>query len=75
MVWIRTQDREMLIDVDCFYVDALNPDKLCGSQRYDEESKITLLGVFPDKEAVLAELNAIERWLKKGASGVYQIGG
>jgi hypothetical protein len=74
MAWIRTQDREMLVDVDCFYVDDLNPDKLCGSQRGDEVSKITLLGVFPDKEAVLAELDAIERWLEKGAPGVYHIG-
>jgi hypothetical protein len=80
MAWaIRSIKNNMIVEAHGFYV----------TERYDiprdarffllkafrgEESLDWLLAEYLTEEAALAELDAIERWIERGASGVYQIG-
>ena len=78
MAWIRSQNGELLIKASSIFCDNLRYDKhnapvfllkACG----DWDDAGANIGCFPTKEAALAELDCIERWIGTGTVDVYQV--
>ncbi len=73
-MWIRTQDKQMLIKVSCiwiYYVMDFQIWKLKGTE--DVNKKSVSLGTFTTESDAINEINAIEQWIETGGLGVYQI--
>ena len=73
MAWIRTQDKDFLLNVEGFQIKNM-PNNLHELYAQPEPSDF-FLGSFATQEAALAELDRIEKWISDGAQGVYQVSG
>ena len=66
MAWIRSQNQEMLLNAEfIYYSNRLSKHRIVGDA--------VIIGTFPTKEAALAELDCIERWISTATADVYQV--
>ncbi|RPI49084.1 MAG: hypothetical protein EHM49_10520 [Deltaproteobacteria bacterium] len=66
-MWIRSQDRDLLVDVSFIEV--------VGNAIFAlRDGESNTLGHFLTEKRAKDELTAIERWIDDGVEGVYQVG-
>ncbi len=72
MAWIRSQDKEDLLRVERIQLGETRANSWALYVGYSGDH---IIAIFHTKEAALAELDAIERWIDGGAQIVYQVSG
>jgi len=70
MAWIRSQDRLNLIDVTFL---SIRRNMVATQDIWIITASWGQVGSFSSLERAQAELDSIERWIKRGAEDVYQI--
>jgi hypothetical protein len=77
-MWIRSQNKAAIHNVHSVWLDPVGEDSSiynlkCETHPNGPDDMGWILGTFPTEEAVLEELDAIERAINAGLPIVYQV--